>query len=148
MSHIITRQELLHYQPRHPFGRKSLAVRSTLSNNMIRFVNCVADKWDISLIEGVRTEARQRKLYRKGQSKTLNSRHLPNHMGLSEAVDMAPYPIDWNNEEQFIQFGFFCMGVAQGLGLDLRWGGDWDGDHDIHDQTFADRVHFEERISS
>jgi peptidoglycan L-alanyl-D-glutamate endopeptidase CwlK len=26
---------------------------------------------------------------------------------------------------------------------DVRYGGDWDGDKDINDQTFNDTVHFE-----
>ena len=35
------------------------------------------------------------------------------------------------------------MGRAVELGIRLRWGGDWDGDNELRDQTFNDLVHFE-----
>lgn len=37
------------------------------------------------------------------------------------------------------------MGTADQIGLTgrIRWGGDWDRDHDVKDQTFNDLVHFE-----
>ena len=29
------------------------------------------------------------------------------------------------------------------MGIDLIWGGDWDGDTDLNDNNFDDLVHFE-----
>ena len=29
------------------------------------------------------------------------------------------------------------------MGIDLRWGGDWDRDTEVRDNTFDDLVHFE-----
>jgi len=29
------------------------------------------------------------------------------------------------------------------MGVDLRWGGDWDGDTEVRDNGFDDLVHFE-----
>lgn len=43
---------------------------------------------DFTVIEGLRTYERQKTLFRKGFSKTMNSRHLTGH-----AVDIVPYPI-------------------------------------------------------
>jgi len=40
---------------------------------------------DFTVIEGLRTEARQRELVAKGASKTMNSRHITGH-----AVDLMP----------------------------------------------------------
>ena len=62
---------------------------------------------------------------------------------LSEAVDIAPYPINWKDTEKFYYVAGIVMGVAGMLGIELRWGGDWDRDDDLHDQTFMDLGHFE-----
>ena len=35
--------------------------------------------------------------------------------------------------------------VAAGLDIEIRWGGDWDGDNEFTDQSFDDLVHFETR---
>ena len=61
----------------------------------------------------------------------------------SRAVDVAPYPIDWNDTERFGRFAGFVLGMAAAMGIPLRWGGDWDRDNDTHDQKFNDLVHFE-----
>ena len=63
----------------------------------------------------------------------------------SKAVDVAPYPIDWEDREGFILFAGYVLGVASQLGLNIRWGGDWDGDFDLSDNEFDDLVHFEMR---
>ena len=51
---------------------------------------------DFSVIEGIRHIERQRQLVKDGKSTTLNSRHLTGH-----AVDMVPYPVDWEDLERF-----------------------------------------------
>ena len=35
------------------------------------------------------------------------------------------------------------MGVALGLGIEIRWGADWDQDYDIDDEKWRDWPHFE-----
>lgn len=35
------------------------------------------------------------------------------------------------------------MGVATMMGVKIRWGGDWDLDTDLKDNTFDDLPHFE-----
>jgi peptidoglycan L-alanyl-D-glutamate endopeptidase CwlK len=35
------------------------------------------------------------------------------------------------------------MGIAAKMGIKIRWGGDWDRDEELHDQTFFDLPHFE-----
>ena len=45
---------------------------------------------------------------------------------------------------RFYDFGGYVVGAAHRLGVPIRWGGDWDQDHDVFDdQTFQDLVHFE-----
>ena len=67
------------------------------------------------------------------------------------AVDVAPYPIEWKNTKRFYHFAGFVKGAFRELqnsgeiskNWKLRWGGDWDSDNDLDDQSFMDLVHFE-----
>ena len=42
-------------------------------------------------------------------------------------------------------FGGFVLGTAEELGIDIRWGGDWNSNRKLEDQTFHDLPHFEVR---
>jgi len=102
----------------------------------------VIKHYDNSIITGYRDEEAQNEAFHTGRSKVQfpDSKHnsIP-----SNAVDAAPYPIDWKDKDRFYHFAGFVLGVAKILGIEIRWGGDWDGDTDLHDQTFYDLVHFE-----
>ena len=37
----------------------------------------------------------------------------------------------------------YIQATADKLGIKIRWGGDWDSDGDLDDQTFMDLGHFE-----
>ena len=37
----------------------------------------------------------------------------------------------------------FVMGIANTVGIKLRWGGDWDKDTELKDNKFNDLGHFE-----
>ena len=43
-------------------------------------------------------------------------------------------------------FGGFVLGTAKEMDIAIRWGGDWNGDRDIDDQSFDDLPHFEVRL--
>lgn len=85
-------------------------------------------KQDFMVIEGVRNIDRQRQLVKAGASKTLNSRHITGH-----AVDLCPYPVDWNDLGKFKAISEAVLEAAKELGIDVEWGGDWkkffDGPH-------------------
>ena len=59
------------------------------------------------------------------------------------ALDVCPYPIDWNDKDRFYNFAGLVKGIAISMDIKIRWGGDWDGDNDLKDQTFFDLPHFE-----
>ena len=40
-------------------------------------------------------------------------------------------------------FAGFVLGVANQMGINLRWGGDWDQDFEVQDNKFDDFPHFE-----
>ncbi|ACF12746.1 L-alanyl-D-glutamate peptidase [Chloroherpeton thalassium ATCC 35110] len=102
----------------------------------------VVTKADCSILEGHRNEQKQRMMLMQGRTKLAwpNSKHnrVP-----SLAVDVAPYPIIWDERERFIYFAGFVKGIAAAKGIGLRWGGDWDMDNSLKDNRFDDLVHFE-----
>ena len=60
----------------------------------------------------------------------------------SLAVDVAPYPIDWLDRDRFVFFAGFVLGMATQMGITLRLGIDWNGDHHFNERFF-DGPHFE-----
>lgn len=110
-----------------------------LFNEVIRHVNC-------TVLEGHRNEEDQNKYFNEGKSKVKwpngNHNKLP-----SLAVDVAPYPIDWSgkpkNLARFYFLAGFVQGVAAEMRIKIRWGGDWNSNHDFTDQNFDDLPHFE-----
>ena len=59
------------------------------------------------------------------------------------ACDVVPYPIDWNDRERFHLFAGFVLGIANQMGIELRWGGDWNRNWEVDDNKFDDFPHFE-----
>jgi hypothetical protein len=59
------------------------------------------------------------------------------------AVDVAPYPIDWEDTKRFYHFAGFVQATAKQLNIPIIWGGDWNNNNNFKDQTFNDLVHFE-----
>ena len=97
---------------------------------------------DCTIIDGYRDKKRQDFLFetKKSQVKWPHGKH---NSKPSRAVDVAPYPIDWENKESFYFFAGLVKGIAYKLGIKIRLGADWDVDNDLKDQTFFDLVHFE-----
>ena len=97
---------------------------------------------DFSVLCGHRNQADQDDVFHKGMSKVKfpNSKHnsLP-----SLAVDVAPYPIDWNNLDRFTHLIGIIRGIAHARRIKIRCGIDWDSDGDITDHSFMDYPHFE-----
>ena len=106
-------------------------------NEVIKHVDC-------SVLEGHRSKERQNKLYDEGRTKVKypNGRH---NISSSKAVDVTPYPVDWEDRERQTLFAGFVIGIARGMGYRLRWGGDWDMDFKVMDNRFDDFPHFEIR---
>ena len=93
-----------------------------------------------------RGKERQDELFEQGRTKVKwpNSKHnVLEPADLSRAVDMAPYPIDWEDRERFHYFAGHVMGIAATMGGQLRWGGDWDEDTEVDDNSFDDLPHYE-----
>ena len=97
---------------------------------------------DCSVLEGHRSKDRQNSLYAEGKTKLRypNGRH---NEYPSRAVDVVPYPVDWNDRERFHLFAGFVIGTAMSMGTNLRWGGDWNQNWEVDDNKFDDFPHFE-----
>ena len=122
------------------FSARSNNVLNTVHPDLQRVFRRVVQRFDCTVLPdgGRRTPDRQQELVDSGASQTLNSKHLTGN-----AVDVAPWPLDWDDTDRFRAFGGYVIGIAQQAGVELRWGGDWDGDWCFTDQTFHDLPHFE-----
>ena len=124
-------------------GKHSLENLRGVHPDLVKVVNRAIEltKVDFKVIEGKRTEARQRQLVLNGKSKTMNSRHLTGH-----AVDCAPLvngKIPWNDRTAFEAVSKAMFAAANELGIPLRWGGDWNQNGRSDDERFYDGPHFE-----
>ena len=104
-------------------------------NEVIKHVDC-------SILEGHREKERQNQLFDEGKSKVLYPDGRHNDYP-SNAVDVVPYPVNWEDRERMTLFAGFVLGVANQMGITLRWGGDWDSDFEVQDNKFDDFPHFE-----
>jgi peptidoglycan L-alanyl-D-glutamate endopeptidase CwlK len=127
------------------FGKASKSRLDTCDPRIVEIMEEVVKHFDCSILEGRRDQATQDEYFRTGRSKLQwpNSKHNCNAPDLSKAVDVAPYPIDWNDSNRFFILAGYIKGIAAVKGYKIRWGGDWDGDNDFKDQTFNDLPHFE-----
>ena len=124
------------------FGKTSKEKLATCHEDLQKVFNEVIKHVDCSVIEGYRNEERQNKLFSEKKTKVRypNGRHNSNP---SRAVDVVPYPIDWNDRERFHLFAGFVLGIAKSMGIVLRWGGDWNMNFEVDDNNFDDFPHFE-----
>lgn len=124
------------------FGKTSKERLATCDKRLQRVFNEVIKYVDCSVLEGHRNEERQDKLFDEGKTKVKYPRGRHNSYP-SRAVDVTPYPVDWNDRERQTLFAGFVIGIARSMDIRLRWGGDWDMDFKVMDNRFDDFPHFE-----
>lgn len=135
------------------FSKRSMDQLQTCDYRLQRLFLSVILQYDCTVIQGHRPIQEQLHLYATGKSKVKRGKH---NESPSLAVDVAPYihgrGIPWPKPQtttyvkdvcQFYDFAGFVRGVASEMGIPIRWGGDWDRDNNLLDQTFDDLVHFE-----
>ena len=128
------------------FGKFSEAQLETVDTRLVKILRAIIPFFDFKVLEGHRNEQAQNAAFLRGVSQVRwpNGKHntLP-----SCAVDLAPWPVDWTNSEaarqRFCYLAGWVMSEAKRQGVQLRWGGDWDGDRDTRDEKFRDLGHFE-----
>jgi len=117
---------------------------STCHVDLQTLANAVVLGYDCTVVCGTRTQAEQEEAYSSGKSKVKYPSSKHNSFP-SMAIDLAPCingRVSWN-KGQCYHFAGYVQRTAEDLGIDIRWGGDWDSDRNVNDQTFNDLVHFE-----
>lgn len=124
------------------FGKKSEERLATCHVDLQRLFNEVIKHYDCTVLCGHRGKDEQDEAIRSGVSKLAwpNSKHnsLP-----SKAIDVVPFPIDWNNRERFLHFVGFVLGISKQLGIKIRCGADFNGDLNFKNDSLFDAPHFE-----
>lgn len=115
-------------------GQRSLQRLEGVHPDLVRVVRKAAamSDLDFTVLEGLRSEARQRQLFAKGATKTMNSRHLTGH-----AVDLAPMiggNVSWD-WPLYHRLAKIVKEAAAAEKVPIVWGGDW--------RTFKDGPHWE-----
>ena len=144
------------------FGRQSLHRLRTMVPRLQALFSRVVSAYDCTILCGHRGREAQNKAFREGRSK-LEWPDGDHNEYPSEAGDVAPWPVKWggrllelddagkpriNRENlqallRFYHFAGFVQGTAREMGIPIRWGGDWDRDGDLQDQSFYDLFHIE-----
>tara|TARA_R100000742_G_C4272134_1_gene91235 strand:+ start:893 stop:1273 length:381 start_codon:yes stop_codon:yes gene_type:complete len=122
----------------YKFGRRSRERLKGVDVRLVNVLNELIKMMDVTIIEGLRSAERQEELLAKGATKVRYSKHME-----GKAVDLSPYPIDWENRDGFYYMGGMIRGIAKQMGVNVRFGGDWDSDGDTKDNSFDDLVHVE-----
>ena len=122
------------------FGKLSLERLATCDERIQKVMNEAIKHYDFTVLFGYRTPAEQFELFKQGRTlvgkewkvtgktvtnldgKTKMSNHNSNP---SKAIDIAPYPIDWNNINRFLDMAKVVKEAAKTVGVEITYGGDW-----------------------
>jgi peptidoglycan L-alanyl-D-glutamate endopeptidase CwlK len=126
------------------FGATSLARLGTCDARLQEVLSTAIEITDFTILCGHRGRLAQNRAFIEGHSKARFGQSKHNTTP-SQAVDIAPYPIDWSDTEAFVYLAGIIRAVSHDLGYGniIRWGGDWDQDERMRDERFRDYPHFE-----
>ncbi len=147
------------------YSSRSRKRLETCHPNLQKLFNEIIKHYDCTIIEGSRSDKKQKQLYSQDKTRadgvTKKSKHqVTAEEPLSFAIDVAPYPIpnnwgviDLKNRNkinyqarelaEFYYFVGFVKGVANQLNIKIISGADWNNNNNLNDQTFFDLTHFE-----
>lgn len=118
----------------YKFSSHSKSALATCDVRLQDVMNHAIKICDFSVLCGHRNEEDQNYAYDNGFSRVRwpNGKHnsIP-----SKAVDVAPYPIMWNDPIRFTELSIVIKDVAKKLKIRIIWGGDW--------SKFIDMPHYE-----
>lgn len=107
-------------------SNKSLNKLTNVHPDLVRVVKKAIEisTTDFSVTEGERSLAQQQANVKKGVSQTLKSKHLKQDDGYVHAVDLVPYPVNWDLNA-FYPIANAMQQAAEALNIKVRWGGCW-----------------------
>lgn len=139
------------------FSQSSRAKLETCHADIQKIFNKAIEYLDFTVLYGHRTKEEQTAIYAQGRTTpgaivTNTPWPKSKHNSYpSMAIDVAPYPIDWNDLARFDYLAGRILQIADEMiekgeiTHKLVWGHDWDSDNDLKDTHFIDRPHFELR---
>lgn len=120
------------------FGKKSLEKLKTCHPDLQRLAQELVKEMDVTVLCGHRNEHDQNQAFIAGNSKLQWPRSKHNRMP-SEAIDLAPYPVDFNNIPAFASMCQRIEKLAKQLGIKIKLGRDFsfkDWPHvELHDKA-------------
>lgn len=122
------------------FGSKSLANLSQLHPLLQQICIEAIKEIDFTILDAQRGRAEQELAFRQKRSKARFGQSAHNYVP-AVSMDVAPYPIDFDDLDRFKELAKVIMRIARELGIKLRWGGDWNMDGSTSDGW--DFPHFE-----
>ena len=138
------------------FGPKSKGVYDTLHPELQAVLDETIKHVDFSLIQGHRSNEEQAELYAIGRTVDVDRSPVTNtapgesahNAEPSDAFDFIPYPFNgWDDEAGFAHVAGIMRGIGEVMGVNVRWGGDWDRDGQLvsrdPDESFNDLPHIE-----
>ncbi len=124
------------------FGKKSSSLLSQAHPDLQRIFHEVIKHFDCSVICSFRNRAAQELAFEAGHSNA-HFGESPHNFQPALAVDVVPYPVDWKDTDRMQFFAGYVLGIAAVMGINIKWGGDWDRDTHLSDNRFNDFPHFE-----
>lgn len=128
------------------FSIQSKERLQTCDPRIQRVFNDVIKTLDCTIQEGRRGQEEQDAAFAAGTSK-LKWPNGPHNGNPSRAVDVVPYPLDWDVEKpevriRWLELAYCIRTCAQNQGVRLRHGADWNR-NGAFDDKFADWPHWE-----
>ncbi len=124
------------------FGSRSLKARKELHPILQKIVDEAIKETDFTILDAQRGRAEQERARKGGFSKVGFGESAHNYRP-AVAMDLAPYPIDYDNLTRFRALAKIILRIAKAQGAPIRWGADWDMDGKTSDERFLDWGHFE-----
>lgn len=129
------------------FTEKEKQRLELINPNLQKVILKAAEKVSLFVVCGHRDQHDQDLAFAQGFSKVKfpNSKHnksvYPGYR--SDAVDLCPYPIDWNDDRKFIDIYQAMREASTELNIKVRFGADFNGDGNLTNDKFSDKPHYE-----
>lgn len=122
------------------FGKRSLERLNTVHPDLQKVMHEAIKSFDITVICGNRSIEEQQKLYsigrvKKGDEWETTGRTVTNIDGINKrskhnyvpslAIDIAPYPIDWEDIDRFNTMVQIVKNASIKVGVKIECGADW-----------------------
>ena len=150
---------------KYKLSERSLKSLEGVDPDLVKIVKRAIEitEQDFIVIEGLRTKEQMMINYGKGRTVAqlavhgipasyakpkeakvtwLNNPFASNH-AKGKAVDIVPYPVDWNDVKKLDKIAKAMFASAKEFGVSIRWGADWDNDGNYREKGETDSPHFE-----